>query len=143
MKLVERAFLPDEQATLDYARVLRPYLQPGALVFLRGELGAGKTTLVRGILRNFGHAGSVKSPTYTLLEPYETAFGSVYHFDFFRIADSQELEFIGIDELIESDAIKFVEWAERVIDRLPAPDLEIRIEAENAGRSICVYQNVS
>ena len=143
MKLVERAFLPDEQATLDYARVLRPYLQPGALVFLRGELGAGKTTLVRGILRNFGHAGSVKSPTYTLLEPYESAFGSVYHFDFFRIADSQELEFIGIDELIDSDAIKFVEWAERVTDRLPAPDLEIRIEAENAGRSICVYQNVS
>jgi len=140
MKSVARVFLPDEAATLAYAEVLRPLLRPGALVFLRGELGAGKTTLVRGILRQFGHTGSVKSPTYTLVEPYETKFGPVYHFDFYRIADSQELEFIGIDELVDSNAIKFVEWAERVADRLPPPDIEISLEVDNAGRAISVYE---
>jgi tRNA threonylcarbamoyladenosine biosynthesis protein TsaE len=141
MKLVGRAFLPDEAATLAYSQELRALLRPGALVFLRGHLGAGKTTLVRGILRQFGHQGPVKSPTYTLVEPYETAAGVVYHFDFYRIVDSQELDFIGIDELIDSDAIKFVEWPERVEGRLPQPDLEIAIEAEDTGRAISVYQN--
>ena len=140
MKTGAREFLPDEDATLAYAEVVRPLLRPGVLVFLRGELGAGKTTLVRGILRQFGYTGSVKSPTYTLVEPYETAFGPVYHFDFYCIADSQELEFIGIDELIDSDAIKFVEWAERVADRLPPPDIEISLEVDKAGRIISVYQ---
>ena len=141
MKPVARAFLPDEEATLAYAKVLRPLLRPGELVFLRGELGAGKTTLVRGILRQFGYTGSVKSPTYTLVEPYDTTFGPVYHFDFYRLADSQELEFIGIDELIDSDAIKFVEWAERVADRLPPADIEISLEVDDAGRVISVYQH--
>ena len=141
MKPIAQAFLPDEQATIDFAQVLQPMLQPGALVFLRGELGAGKTTLVRGILRQFGHGGSVKSPTYTLVEPYDTKFGPVYHFDFYRVAASQELDFIGIDELIDSDGIKFVEWAERVADRLPPPDFEIVLEAENSGRNVSVYAN--
>jgi tRNA threonylcarbamoyladenosine biosynthesis protein TsaE len=140
MSLVARTFLADEAATLAYAQELLGFIQPGTLVFLRGELGAGKTTLVRGILRQFGHTGSVKSPTYTLVEPYETNFGCVYHFDFYRIADSRELEFIGVDELLDSDAVKFVEWAERAADRLPPPDLEIALKVENAGRTISVYQ---
>ncbi len=142
MKRVLHEFLPDEAATLDYARVLERFVWPGALIFLRGELGAGKTTLVRGILRRFGHEGSVKSPTYTLVEPYETPAGAVYHFDFYRIADAQELEFIGIDELMENQAVKLVEWAERVAERLPAPDLEIELELEGSGRTITVYERV-
>jgi tRNA threonylcarbamoyladenosine biosynthesis protein TsaE len=129
-------FLADEAATLEFGERLALRLPPSALVFLHGELGAGKTTLARGILRGLGHAGSVKSPTYTLLEPYELLSCLVYHFDFYRIADSQELDFIGIDELVESAAVKLVEWPERVADRLPAPDVAVRMHVEGEGRRI-------
>ena len=132
-------FLKDEAATLQYGSSLANRLRGDALVLLRGELGAGKTTLVRGILRGLGHTGSVKSPTYTLLEPYELAQQTVYHFDFYRIADSQELEFIGIDELMDADAIKLVEWPEHAADKLPDPDLEILLEVEGAGRRLEIH----
>ncbi len=129
-------YLSDEAATVAYGEALARRLAPGALVFLHGDLGAGKTTLVRGILRGLGHEGSVKSPTYTLLEPYEFPSCLVYHFDFYRIADSQELDFIGIDELVDSPALKLVEWPERAADRLPAPDLVVRMHVEGEGRRI-------
>jgi len=132
----ETAFLRDEAATLRFGRRLAGRLPPGALVFLHGDLGAGKTTLVRGILRGLGHSGSVKSPTYTLLEPYDLARSVVYHFDFYRIADSVELDFIGIDELVESGAMKLVEWPERVADKLPPPDVEVRMQIEGEGRRV-------
>ncbi|MFU8814128.1 MAG: tRNA (adenosine(37)-N6)-threonylcarbamoyltransferase complex ATPase subunit type 1 TsaE [Pseudomonadales bacterium] len=135
----ESAFLEDEASTLAFGRRLASRLPPSALVFLRGDLGAGKTTLVRGVLRGLGHSGSVKSPTYTLLEPYELPNYVVYHFDFYRIADSAELEFIGIDELMESNALKLVEWPERVEDRLPTPDIELRLQVEGEGRRIEIY----
>lgn len=128
--------LGDEAATLARGEALAATLEPGTLVFLRGDLGAGKTTLVRGILRGLGHSGSVKSPTYTLLEPYNLPSYLVYHFDFYRIADSQELDFIGLDELLDSPAIKLVEWPERVEDRLPAADVEVRLHVEGEGRHI-------
>ena len=128
--------LADEAATLARGEALAATLAPGTLVFLRGDLGAGKTTLVRGILRGLGHGGSVKSPTYTLLEPYNLPSYVVYHFDFYRIADGQELDFIGIDELLDSPAIKLVEWPERVEDRLPAADVEVRLHVEGEGRHI-------
>jgi len=129
-------FLKDEAATLQYGNRLANRLQRDALVLLRGDLGAGKTTLVRGILRGLGHKGSVKSPTYTLLEPYELAQQTVYHFDFYRIADSNELEFIGIDELMDADAIKLVEWPEHAREKLPDPDVEILLEIDGAGRRL-------
>ncbi len=129
-------FLKDEAATLQYGNKLANRLQSDALVLLRGDLGAGKTTLVRGILRGLGHKGSVKSPTYTLLEPYELAQQTVYHFDFYRIADSNELEFIGIDELMDADAIKLVEWPEHAAGKLPDPDVEILLEIDGAGRRL-------
>jgi tRNA threonylcarbamoyladenosine biosynthesis protein TsaE len=130
------AYLPDEAATLACGEALGAGLPRGALVFLYGDLGAGKTTLVRGILRGLGHAGSVKSPTYTLLEPYDISSYLVYHFDFYRILDSQELDFIGIDELVESSALKLVEWPERVSERLPPPDVVVRMRVEGEGRRV-------
>ena len=117
-------------------RSLLALLDGAPLVFLRGQLGAGKTTLVRGILRAWGYSGSVKSPTYTLLEPYEVDGKTIYHFDLYRIGDSEELDFIGIDELMDADAIKFVEWPELGSGRLPDPDVDIRLSLEGEGRRI-------
>ena len=135
-KPVLMAYLADEAATLAFAKQLKPYLEGSPLVFLEGQLGAGKTTLVRGILRALGHMGSVKSPTYTLLEPYDVAGRTIYHFDLYRIGDSDELDFIGIDELIDADALKLIEWAERGAARLPAPDVTIRLSLEGEGRHV-------
>jgi tRNA threonylcarbamoyladenosine biosynthesis protein TsaE len=132
----ESVFLEDEAATLACGRQLALRLPPAAVVFLRGDLGAGKTTLVRGILRGLGHSGSVKSPTYTLLEPYDLPNCVVYHFDFYRIVDSEELEFIGIDELMESSAFKLVEWPERAEDKLPKADVELRMHVHGEGRGL-------
>jgi len=132
----ESTYLPDEAATISFGRELATRLEPGVLVYLSGDLGAGKTTLVRGILRGLGHSGSVKSPTYTLLEPYELSTLAVYHFDFYRIGDARELEFIGIDELMDSDAVKLVEWPERAAQRIPAADVQITLQIENEGRRI-------
>jgi tRNA threonylcarbamoyladenosine biosynthesis protein TsaE len=138
---VESKFLPDEAATESYGRALAARLPRGAVVFLHGDLGAGKTTLVRGILRGLGYTGSVKSPTYTILEPHDLPFAVVYHFDFYRIADSQELDFLGMDELISTDALKLIEWPERVSDRLPEPDVEVRMLPEGGGRRLEIIFN--
>ena len=132
----ESVYLADEAATIAYGRGLAACLEPGILVCLEGDLGAGKTTLVRGILRGLGHSGSVKSPTYTLLEPYELPKLTVYHFDFYRIGDSRELEFIGIDELMDSEAVKLVEWPEHAHGHLPTADIQITLQIENEGRRI-------
>ncbi len=133
-------FLSDEAATLTLGGRLAALLtaangfQGDAIVFLRGELGAGKTTLVRGILRALGYSGPVKSPTYTLLEPYEDQ--SVYHFDLYRIADSQELDFIGIDELMAANLIKLVEWPDHGLERLPQPNVQVHLSTERQGRRV-------
>ena len=138
----ESQHLADEAATLAFGERVADWLrQPhniGAVVFLRGQLGAGKTTLVRGILRAFGHRSAVKSPTYTLLEPYEELDPAVLHFDFYRVGDSEELDFIGLDEMLASDALKLIEWPEQADSRLPIPDLDIQLELDGAGRRITV-----
>lgn len=136
MSRTESIFLADFTATEKYGEQLAQRLDKAALVFLHGQLGAGKTTLVRGILRALGHTAAVKSPTYTLLEPYELADWTVYHFDFYRINDPQELDFIGLDELLDAQAVKLIEWPERAQDRLPAPDVEILLSLEGEGRRI-------
>ncbi len=133
-------YLPDEAATLGFGRELADVLSAkegynrDAIVFLQGGLGAGKTTLVRGILRAMGFVGPVKSPTYTLLEPYDELL--VFHFDLYRIADSRELDFMGMDDLLAARAIKLIEWPERGAPRLPPPDVSLSLRVEGDGRHV-------
>jgi tRNA threonylcarbamoyladenosine biosynthesis protein TsaE len=106
------------------------------VVFLEGDLGAGKTTLVRGLLRALGHTGAVRSPTFTLLEPYELAAGPVFHLDLYRLAHPDELAYLGLPDLLGGQSILLVEWPERGQGELPAPDLRVLIEHLAEGRRV-------
>jgi tRNA threonylcarbamoyladenosine biosynthesis protein TsaE len=126
----------DEAAMEALGARLAPALADGTVVFLRGELGAGKTTLVRGILRGLGHAGAVKSPTYTLVEPYRLGGRTIYHFDLYRLNDPEELEFLGVRDYLSGSGICLIEWPERGAGVLAEADLEIAIERSPDGRVV-------
>ena len=125
-----------EQAMLEFGARLAPGLGDSCLITLCGELGSGKTTIARGVLRGLGFEGRVKSPTYTLVEPYECAGKSIYHFDFYRIEDAEELELAGIPELLTLSAIRIVEWPSLGGAHVPAADLAISIELIENGRLV-------
>ena len=127
-------FLQDEQATLELGQALSQWCPPQAVIFLRGELGAGKTTLVRGLLRGLGYTGPVKSPTFTLIEPYHLTSRTVFHFDLYRVADPEELEYMGARDYFREQAVCLIEWPERASGWLARPDLEVRLEYEADAR---------
>lgn len=128
--------LADEQATVAAGQRLGRQLGDGAVVWLEGDLGAGKTTLSRGILQGCGHRGTVKSPTYTLVEPYELPDLNVFHFDLYRLHDPEELEFMGFRDYLQPSALLLIEWPERGDDWVPAPDLKLTLTTRGQGREL-------
>ena len=128
--------LEDEAAQLAFGARLAQALTQPLCIYLTGPLGAGKTTLVRGLLRALGHTGTVRSPTYTLLESYTVAGLEVCHFDLYRLTDAEELEHIGARELFDGRHLCLVEWPEHGAGWLPAPDLELRLEQADGGRRL-------
>lgn len=111
-------------------------LRAGLVIFFHGNLGAGKTTFIRGILRGLGIAGPVKSPTYTLVETYVLEKFPIYHFDLYRLNNPEELEFIGVRDYLEGQGVCLIEWAERGSEMLPVPDVEVSIEQAGEARVV-------
>ena len=126
--------LPDAAATAALGKALAAGASAGRVLHLRGELGAGKTTLVRGLLRALGYAGRVKSPTYTLVEPYELSSLHFYHFDFYRFKDRSEWLSSGFREYFSPQAFCVVEWPEKAGELLGTPDLDVRLQFSGEGR---------
>lgn len=129
-------YLNSEEDTEKFGAELFETMPSKCLIFLRGDLGAGKTTLVRGFLRAAGYNGVVKSPTYTLVEEYTLAARKVFHFDLYRVVDPEELEWIGIRDYIDQDSVCFIEWPDRGKGFLPEPDRIITLKANGLGRSL-------
>lgn len=141
-------YLEDESATVSFGSRLSGALQmcnaapadaaakQGCVIFLQGDLGAGKTTLTRGILLGYGHQGAVKSPTYTLVEPYDFERGAVFHFDLYRLGDPEELEYMGIRDYFEAGNLCLIEWPKRGEGCLPEPDLILHLEVSLPGRKV-------
>ena len=133
--------LTSEKEMLGLGAILARLLRGEGVIHLSGGLGVGKTTLCRGILRAMGHSGAVKSPTFTLVEPYQISDSEVYHFDLYRLADPGELEYIGIDEYFGNNKLCLIEWPEKAIGYLPQHDLDITIDVLGEKRIIGVRPN--
>lgn len=125
-----------------FAIALWKILPHQCLIFLQGQLGAGKTTLVSAILKAAGYQGLVKSPTYTLVEEYDIKTQKIFHFDLYRIADPEELEIMGIRDYMAQRAICFVEWAELGENFLPKADLILKLDVQSQGRILTLSNNL-
>ena len=128
--------LSDDAATRALGARLSRVLKPGMSMYLRGDLGSGKTTLVRGLLRGLGYAGRVKSPTYALVELYTISRLNFYHFDFYRFNDPKEWRDAGFSEYFNGTSVCLVEWPEKAAGLLPVADLDITLEFAGDGRDL-------
>ena len=133
----------DEAAQMSLGAKLSRAVSAPCILFLQGDLGAGKTTLVRGFLRERGYTGPVRSPTYTLVEPYPLGGETVYHLDLYRLADGEELEYLGLRDMLQARNILLIEWPERGDGWLPPADLELQIQHAADGRNIRLHANTS
>jgi tRNA threonylcarbamoyladenosine biosynthesis protein TsaE len=128
--------LKDESETLRLAEKMSIFLRPNMNLYLKGELGAGKTTFVRGLLRGLGYQDKVKSPTYTLVEPYDLERFTIYHFDLYRFKDEHEWDDAGFREYFNNQSVCLVEWPEKAGHILPQPDISIELSHQSFGRHI-------
>jgi len=134
-------FLADEEATIALAQRLAAQLKPGMVIYLHGDLGAGKTTLVRSLLHALGYGGRVKSPTYALVEPYRIAGLDLRHFDLYRLNDEEEWESAGFREEFDGCNIFLIEWPERAQGLIPPADLEFDFAILDHGRDVAIHAN--
>jgi len=136
MSQLTEIILETPEETERAGRRLASRLRSGDRIYLDGDLGAGKTTLVRGMLRQLGHVGAVRSPTFTLVEQYAMKDLELCHFDLYRIADPEELEFAGIRDYLRSSTVTLIEWAVKGTGFLPDPDLQIDLQAAANARRL-------
>lgn len=135
--------MPTLTATEQFAGELANSLLPQLTIYLYGDLGAGKTTLVRSLLLALGHVGAAKSPTYTLVEPYQFNGLKIQHFDLYRLSDPSELEYIGIRDYVTPDAVCIFEWPEKGVGHIPPADLEIKLKFTAVGRKALLQSNTA
>ncbi len=134
-------YLNDTEATEQFGASLYKILPVKCVIFLQGDLGAGKTTLVRGFLRAAGYNGTVKSPTYNIVEEYTIAQQAVFHFDLYRLSSPEELEWIGINDYFAQQSICFIEWPDLGSGFLPKPDIIIALTQQEQGRALLITDN--